>query len=84
MRNHLGPALTFAGVTVIIIAAALSDGGAGLRSASLIGLAGLIALAAGVIYADRVDDMARRVQRAAERILRNRMEYRAGWRRMEK
>ena len=85
MRNHLGLVLTAAGVAVTIIAAALSDGGTGLRSASLMGIAGLIALTAGVVYADRADDAARKAERAADgKIRKRRMEYRAGWRRMEK
>jgi hypothetical protein len=49
------------------------------------GLAGLIALAAGVVYAGRVDDAARKAERAVEdKIRKRRMEYRAGWRRIEK
>lgn len=65
MHNHIGPVLAAVGIAGIIIAAALSDGGTSLRAASLMGLAGLAVLVSGVIYADRVDDAARRAEQTA-------------------
>ena len=77
MKKYIVPAVGIIGAVILILAAGAADAGTSLRSAALMGLAGLALMVTGV-YGQAQIDSERRERRALHnaRIVRERREER--------